>query len=83
MQTPSIHPGGASKSQLIEALLGARDALRNARVALEATTPHSRDYLSPNDSFVTAMADHLARVDAVAKVDYEIYALAEAIDAKG
>jgi hypothetical protein len=80
LTAPTIHMNGTARDSLLEANLGASDALRAALAALELNAPNPRDYYPQGDAaFPAAAREHADRVSRLRSVLAELEALAEAI----
>ena len=78
---PTIHMNGTSKEALVEQLCEAGSAVNTAIRALALATPNARDYYPQGpDTFKRALAQHVARMEALSGVVSELQTLVERID---
>lgn len=78
MRKPTIHLGGSAKSHLLDAYMGASDALRTAIGKLTEAEPNGRDYYPQGDGAIgEAIREHVARLAALESVLRDIEALSE------
>ena len=84
MTLPTIHMNGTSRGALSDALREAASKLRDARAAIQETSPNGRDYyLQGPNAIRAATIEHVERLRKLDAVYDEIYALYEAVENAG
>lgn len=80
LAVPTIHSNGTSEESLLEQFGDARVAILKAQEALAKAAPNGRDYYPQGDAALRkAQDEHRARVDALTRVEQELYEIMEAI----
>ncbi len=73
MTLPTIHLNGTSKLTIMTEIGAAMDAVECAITALKKAAPHGRDYYPQGPgTYVKATEEHLARMDKLVAVSYEL-----------
>ncbi len=73
---PRYSLSGTPRANLMEVLLSALNALREAREKLEAAHPNARDYTSPQE-FASACENHRSRAERLESVMRELEAITD------
>ena len=60
---PTIHLNGTSRAELLGYMSLAKEAVRNAIVAVEQTAPNMRDFYPDKGRFRLALDQHMARLE--------------------
>lgn len=80
MMVPTIHRNGTTRQELLRQQVAAMNAIDTALEAMGKASPHGRDFYPQSPSaFLTAAAEHQARVEALQGVRDQLMQLAEAI----
>jgi hypothetical protein len=75
---PTIHLNGTSKDDLLEALMEANAAIRDAQKKLAETAPNGRDYYPQGPNVIyQAQDEHVARMNKLVEVERELSEIAE------
>ena len=77
MTTPTIHLNGTRPERLAEQYSEARLAVLRAIKALDAASPHGRDYYLTPGAYQRAAAEHAARRVALNAVYWDLSSLEE------
>ena len=78
LSLPTVHLNGSSQESLLDGYVAAIEALRVAAQALQATSPHDRDYYTQGpDALPKAVKEHSARLHRIAVTIHELNAIAE------
>ena len=84
MVFPRIHLNGTPASRLFDQYLAAGDALDKAIDAVAAIDVNARDYYPISaDAVYDAIKEHVARLNSLKAIRYEIYRICESIDEQG
>ena len=73
MTLPTIHRNGTDANDLLQGLLKALNALREAEAKIRAAAPHGRDYY-PQGPGATAQAtdEHIDRLERLESIRHEL-----------
>lgn len=74
--TPILNLNGSGAENLLKQNEEARQHLYNALLALHAMMPHGRDYIGHPERCETARREHMARIQALQTVMYELELIA-------
>jgi len=77
--TPTINLNGTRAQDLKDNLRRAHTFIRNAIEAMQAVTPHARDYYVKPNTYTQAREDHDRRMDHLTTIRDELMALWEGI----
>jgi len=74
---PTIHLNGSGASNLFRGYTNALKAIREAREALNATSPHPRDYYVSDDptAYANAREQHYQRMKGLETLEQDLEAL--------
>jgi hypothetical protein len=81
---PTVHLNGTAKSDLIEQLEQAYDALATAQIKLSEAEPNGRDFYPQGPNvIIEAVGQHVERLQKIRSVQAEINAILEAVQQQG
>ena len=82
LQKPLVNINGATRQQLIREHLRVSEALRTARITMQANRPHGRDYQTSREAFQyeTARKAFEERIQLLDTLQREFEAIAYALD---
>jgi hypothetical protein len=81
---PTVHLNGTAKSDLIEQLEQAYDALATAQIKLSEAEPNGRDFYPQGTyAIIEAVGQHVERLQKIRSVQAEINAILEGVLQQG
>ena len=83
MILPTIHIGGTSQRDLVEAMCDAKNAMDEAIEKIAKTSPNQRDYIWDNDAYKAAQKEHNDRIVIAKNLRDQLNNLATAISEIG